>query len=89
MLTDDNADTVYVERDYSFFCTFDDPSNITTEASVTTNQQWRKNGTVISETGPTLSFSPLRLSDAGQYICEVIVGSVTYCSVKDITLQSK
>ena len=35
-----------------------------------TSYQWRKDGGVISgETGPTLSFSPLRLSDAGGYQC--------------------
>ena len=35
-----------------------------------TSYQWRKGGSVISgETGPTLSFSPLRLTDAGGYQC--------------------
>ena len=42
-------------------------------AGVTTHQ-WRKDGSVIQgETIEMLSFSSLRLSDAGQYTCEVIV----------------
>ena len=57
-------------------------------ASVTT-YQWRKNGTMISETGPTLSFSPLRLSDAGGYTCEVTVDSMTYAASMNITIPSE
>ena len=35
-----------------------------------TSYQWRKDGSMIpDEARPTLSFSPLRLSDAGQYSC--------------------
>ena len=57
-------------------------------ASVTT-YQWRKDGTVLSETGPTLSFSSLRLSHAGQYTCEVAVYNWTFNAYQQISLSSK
>ena len=57
-------------------------------ASVTT-YQWRKDGTVLSETGATLSFSPLRMSDAGQYTCEVTVNSMTLTDDKNVVIMSK
>ena len=51
--------------------------------------QWRKNGAVLNESGAILSFSQLRLSDAGQYTCE-IVGNVTIVSrALNISLRSK
>ena len=56
-------------------------------ASVTT-YQWRKDGTVLSETRPTLSFTPLRLSDAGRYTCEVTADGILLSNSRDITLQS-
>lgn len=38
--------------------------------------QWtKKNGTITQSENRTLSFSPLRLSDAGQYTCQVTVSS--------------
>ena len=57
-------------------------------ASVT-NYQWRKNSTMVSETGPTLSFYALRLSDAGQYTCEVTVNSMTLTDDVDVVIISK
>ena len=48
--------------------------------------QWRRNDTVLSETGPTLSFSSLRLSDAGQYTCQVTVDGMMLSRTKDIRL---
>ena len=51
--------------------------------------QWRKDGTLLTKSGPLLTLSFLRLSDAGQYTCEVTVGSKSYCGKNDITLQSK
>ena len=52
-------------------------------ANVYMSYQWRKNGGVLNEIGPTLSFLPLRLSDAGEYSCEAI-GTVQH----SITLMS-
>ena len=58
-------------------------------ASVTT-YQWRKDGSVIQgETTEMLSFSPLRLSDAGQYTCEVTVNSMTLTDDKNVVIMSK
>ena len=49
--------------------------------------QWRKDGAVISgETGPTLSFSPLRLPDAGQYSCG---NGTLFSNNRSITLQGR
>ena len=58
-------------------------------ASVTT-YQWKKDGSVIqSETTEMLSFSPLRLSDAGQYTCGVTVNSMTHTDDMSINITSK
>ena len=58
-------------------------------ASVTT-YQWRKDGSVIQgETTEMLSFSPLRLSDAGQYTCGVTVNSMTHTDDMGINIRSK
>ena len=57
--------------------------------SVTT-YQWRKDDSVIQgQTTEMLSFSPLRLSDAGQYTCEVIVNSMTLTDDEDVVIMSK
>ena len=50
--------------------------------------QWRKDGTVLSETGQTLSFSSLSLSDAGQYTCQVSVDGMMHSRTEDIRLTS-
>ena len=57
------------------------------EATVTT-YQWRKDSIMLSETGQTLSFSPLRLSDAGQYICEITVDGVMHNDEEDVVIES-
>ena len=58
-------------------------------ASVTT-YQWRKDGSVIQgQTTEMLSFSPLRLSDAGQYTCEVIVNSISLTDDENVIIMSK
>ena len=50
--------------------------------------QWRKDSTVLSERGSTLSFSPLSLSDAGHYTCTITVNSVNYSDNKYVVVQS-
>jgi hypothetical protein len=40
-------------------------------------------------TQETLSFSPLRLSDAGKYTCEVTVQNTKYSTVEEIAIDSK
>ena len=52
--------------------------------------QWIKDNTLLNESGPTLLFGELRLSDSGLYTCVVIDGSTnSYSSSIDITLQCK
>ena len=50
--------------------------------------QWQKDDTVLSETGPILSFSSLRLSDAGQYTCQVTVNGTVFNHSQNIRLTS-
>lgn len=54
--------------------------------SVTT-YQWRKDSTVFSQTGQTLSFSHLRLSDAERYTCNVSENSVIQSNGQDVTIE--
>ena len=43
--------------------------------------RWLRNGTVMtSETSATLSFSPLRETNAGVYVCEATRSSMTMTS---------
>ena len=51
--------------------------------------QWRKNGEVLSETGPSLILPSLRLSDTGHYTCQVMVYTRTYTAGHEIVLTSK
>ena len=51
--------------------------------------QWRKGDTMRSEDGQTLSFSTLRLSDAGHYTCNASVDSVMYSNGHNVTIEGK
>ena len=52
--------------------------------------QWSKDGSVLQgQTAEMLPFSPLRLSDAGKYTCEVTVDGVVYSSDEDVVISSK
>ena len=51
--------------------------------------QWRKDGSVIQGETTELLSSPLRLSDAGQYTCEVTVNSMTLTDDKNVVIMSK
>lgn len=55
----------------------------------TDTYQWKKDGTVLHETGPTLSMQSLKLSDAGQYTCNVTIDQDVYSDTKDIVFTSK
>ena len=83
-VTDYGNSRISIGRDHTFRCdlTHDGTSSVAT-------YQWRKDGTLLTKSGPLLTLSFLRLSDAGQYTCEVTVGSKSYCGKNDITLQSK
>ena len=54
--------------------------------SVATYQWWKDSNIILSETGSTYSFSPLRLSHAGLYSCYV---SMDDYDNKEINLQSR
>ena len=59
--------------------------------NITTTYHWKKDGTLLSDQiGPNLSFSPLRLSDVGQYTCDVTINNsiMKHSDVKDIVLTS-
>ena len=60
--------------------------NVAGNSSLSYTYHWRRNDAPLSETGPILSLSPLRLSDAGQYTCE-IMGDVSV--IFNITLQGR
>ena len=55
--------------------------------------QWTKNNGTQTQVGTdrVLSFSPLRLSDAGRYTCQATVGpcNIIEMDTQDITLQSE
>ena len=73
--------TPTVGENYTLTCTI--------SGVIATSYQWREDGVVLSELGSTLSFSPLRLSHAGRYTCDVTVNEAMYTSIKDIALFSK
>ena len=49
--------------------------------------QWKTDGTLVS-TEQTLSFSPLRLTDAGRYTCQVSLFGMVFSGAKDIRIPS-
>ena len=72
------------QQSYSLTCTF---TGTTSSAS---RYRWLKNGIPVeSEIAQTLSFSPLQLSDAGLYTCEVTINSVVRTGNYSISIQSK
>ena len=65
--------------------------NLTCRCRETTStfHHWLKDGRVLNETKPTLSFRELKLSDAGQYTCVIMVNSTTFYNKSvNITLKS-
>ena len=65
MISDGGA-TPTVGQSYSLTCSV--------TGGTVNSRQWRKDGAVLSsETAEMLSFSPIRLSDAGRYFCEITV----------------
>ena len=66
-------------------------SGVENHKIVTTTYRWKKDGTLLSDQlGPNLFFSPLRLSDVGQYTCNVTINNsiMKHSDVKDIVLTS-
>lgn len=66
---------------YSLSC---EVSGIDTNPT-TLSYEWKKDGTLLSDTGSLLSFYPLRLSDAGEYSCEVNIYECSFKNSKDLS----
>ena len=81
-----SEDTPTIGQSYSLTCTV--PG-----ADSAVIYQWQKNNEDITDrsivTDNMLTFIPLRLSDAGNYICNVGVNSIMYTTNKDILIKSK
>ena len=59
--------------------------NSNTSAGVHLSYEWKKDDTPLSETDPLLSFSPLRLSDAGEYSCTANIHECPFKYSKDLS----
>ena len=79
--TNGSVATPTVGKNYSLTC-------IVSGARVT-SYQWWKDGTVLSVTAPILSFSPIILSDAGWYSCNVTVDGVVYSDDENVFTSSR
>ena len=78
----DSVDSPTLGQSYSLTCRVYTLENIDIV-------QWSKNGSVLNETGPTLSFLYLRSSDSGVYTCTVTVDSFSYNSSIEVFTQSE
>ena len=82
------------QSSYSLTCVVHVTATGTVYPSITYSYQWTKdngNQTIQVGTDKVLSFSPLRLSDAGRYTCQATVNpcSLTKMDTQDVTLQSE
>ena len=80
------------QNGYSLTCGVIGPENLITNASIT--YQWTKNNNTLTQMQvgadpKVLTFSPLRLSDAGQYTCQATVNDIIVMNSQDVTLQSE
>ena len=83
-ISDSNVGPQVIGQNYSLRC------HILNAVNFDYTFRWKKGGTVLSEVGPDLSFSQLRLSDAGQYTCELMATVTLVSSLQlNITLQGK
>ena len=73
---------------YALICSLSGVENLN---PIITYQWIKNNGTQIQvgTNSNTISFSPLRLSDAGQYTCQVTVDSQMYGYSEYIHIQSE
>lgn len=76
-----NVATPMAGRDYVLMCNVSGISVNTYE--------WSKGSAMLSQNGSTLSFYPLRLSDAGCYCCSITVNGLTYSDDQDVNITSK
>ena len=81
------------QSDYSLICGITGAENL--NPSIT--YQWTKNNGTQTQVGTdiVLSFSPLRLSDAGQYTCQATISSpylnnnIIMMDTQDVRLRSE
>ena len=79
----DGVATPTLGQSYSLTCSVaGDMDNVTTF-------QWSKDGSLLNETGQTLSFQHLRLSDSGIYSCAISFESVLHNSSIKVNTQSE
>ena len=83
-ISDSNVHPPLIGQNYSLRC------DILNSVDFDYTFRWKKGDTLLSEVGQDLSFSELRLSDAGQYTCE-LMAMVTIVSslLLNLTLQGK
>ena len=78
--------TPTIGQSYSLTCIVPGADSVVT-------YQWKKNNKDIMDRSVVadnmLTFMPLRLSDAGNYICNVNVNSILYTNNKEIMIKSK
>ena len=81
LITDDGGIPT-LGQNYSLTCSVAGDMNVTIF-------QWRENGSLLNETGSTLSFQYLSLQDSGLYSCAIELNSTSYNSSMEIILQCK
>ena len=85
LLINDGVANPVLEQSYNLTCSV----NIVGDMDIVTTFQWSKGDSVLNETGPTLSFQYLRLSDSGMYSCAITNGSRSYSRSKKLVFLCK
>ena len=79
------------QNSYTLICSVTGDENLNSSVSY----RWTKNDDTQAQISEVLSFSSLRLSDAGQYTCRATVSSpyldndITVVDSQDVTIQSE
>ncbi len=82
-------------QDYALTCGIIGAENLNPNITYQWTKDSGRNRTKIRNQSSSILFSPLKLSDAGQYVCHVIVQSpyiyndVTTVAYKNVTLKRK
>ena len=79
----DGVATPTLGQSYSLTC------SVAGDMDNNTTFQWSKDGTILNETGPTLSFQSLKLPDSGVYTCAIRVDSVLHSSSVEVNLHEQ
>ena len=91
----DGGVTPIAGESYQLTCSISGAENL----NPTVNYRWTKNSgsgqTQVGTNSNTLSFTPLRLSNAGSFVCEVTIasnyltGDVAYANPHNVSIQSE